>query len=100
MSFVIAPSLLIVTINGTILIVGYLLNIYKSQTRFNLFHREIKLHRRALMTFRLSFITKRLAVYVLSISMGCKFYEYTYHSQWERTYNKIIINDTKPVLQQ
>ena len=44
MPFVIAPSLLIVTINGTVLVVGYSLNIYRFPL-FNLFHREIKLPR-------------------------------------------------------
>ena len=95
MSFVIAPSLLIVAINGTVLVVGYSLNIYKSrkissiqfvsqrnqtlQKGINDISRTV-LHNSKISMFSVVFLI------VLSISMGCNFYEYTYHSQWERTY--------------
>ena len=95
MSFVIAPSLVIVTIKGTVLVVGYSLNIYKSRKissiqfvsqRNQASQKDINdISRTVLRNSKISMFSVMFLI-VLSISMGCNFYEYTYLSQWERTY--------------
>ena len=89
MLFIIAPSLLIVIASSVILIIGFIASIYRS--KFTAV-KSIANNQDSVSVkdnvFQLSKTSSFCVffVFILSISMGSNFYEYTYQTKWEMTH--------------